>query len=126
MVYLVSHTAITDPLSIYTPVPSNSHLDLSLNMNLNPETTRHDDMYNVKFRQPDILYESVLFKAFHGVCYAMFKVISFVDNMSYLKSFNFIDVCINWLEKQLTELMTNPSHMFMERNLSKVIKQTPP
>ena len=31
-------------------------------MNLNPETTVHDYMYNVKYRLPNTLYEPVLFK----------------------------------------------------------------
>ena len=46
---------MTDPLSSTTPVPSNSLVDLNINMNLSPETTLHDDIYNVKHRQPDTL-----------------------------------------------------------------------
>ena len=36
---------------------------LNVNMNLNPETTVHDDMYNVKYGQLDTLYEPVLFES---------------------------------------------------------------
>ena len=72
---------MTDPLSSSTPAPSNSILDLNLNMNLNPETKVHDDMYNGKYREPDTLYETVLFetlKQFRVSC-AKFKVTSFID-----------------------------------------------
>ena len=49
----IAQTAMTDPLSSPTPASSNSLLDLNLNMNLNTETTLNDDMYNVKYRQPE-------------------------------------------------------------------------
>ena len=51
---------MTDPLYSSTPAPPNTLLDLNLNMNLNPETAMHDDMYNIKYRQTDTLYEPVL------------------------------------------------------------------
>ena len=31
-------------------------------MNLNPKIMVYDDVYNVKYRQPDTLYKPVLFK----------------------------------------------------------------
>ena len=49
LVHPVSHIAIGDPLFNSTPVPSNLLLDLNLNVNLNPETTVHDDINNVKY-----------------------------------------------------------------------------
>ena len=51
-----------DPLHSSTPAASNPLLDLNLKMNINPESTVHDDMYNVKYRQTDTLYEPVLFE----------------------------------------------------------------
>ena len=56
----------------------------------------------------------------------MFKVTSFVDFGPYLKSFNSLEGYIKWLEEQLIDTVIIPSHKFMEGNLSKVIKQTPP
>ena len=47
-------------LYISTPAPPKMFLDLHLNKNLNPETILlHDDIYNVKYRQTDVLYEPV-------------------------------------------------------------------
>ena len=48
-------------MSSYTPAQLNLLLDLNLNMNLNLETTVHDDIYNVKYRQTDALYECLIF-----------------------------------------------------------------
>ena len=53
--HLVSQTAMTDLLSNPTPAMSKLLLELNLNMNLNPETTVHDERYNVKSRQSDTL-----------------------------------------------------------------------
>ena len=44
---------MTDPLYSSTYAPSNLILDLNFNMNLK---TKHDYMYNVKYRQTDLLY----------------------------------------------------------------------
>ena len=62
LVQLVFQSVMTDPLSSSTPVPPNLLLDLSLNMNLNPKTTVDDNICNIKYRQPDNLYEPVLFE----------------------------------------------------------------
>ena len=62
LVTLVYQTAMTDLLSSSTLAPSNSHLDLNLNMNLNPATTVHDDIYNVKYKQPGTFYDPTLFE----------------------------------------------------------------
>ena len=80
---------MTDPVSRFIPAPPNSLLDLSLNIHSNPETTVHDDMYNAKYRQPDHLYEPVLFEPLNQfrVSHTMFKVMSYVDFGLYLKSF---------------------------------------
>ena len=52
--------------------------------------TVHDNTYNVKQRQPDTLYEPVMFEAIRQirVSCAMFKVTSYVDFEPYLKSLN--------------------------------------
>ena len=67
-------TAKTDPFPHLITAP-NVLLDSNLNMNLNPETTVHDDMYNVKYRKPDTLYEPILFQPLKKirVSSAMFK-----------------------------------------------------
>ena len=49
-VHLISHVIMTVMCPNSTCAPSNSHLDLKLNLSLNPETTVHDDMYNVKYQ----------------------------------------------------------------------------
>ena len=50
-------------------------------MNWNPESTVHDHMHNVKYRQSDTLHEPVLFEPLMQmiVSHAMFKVTSFAD-----------------------------------------------
>ena len=53
---------MTDPLSSATPTLLNSLLNLNLNINFNPETMMHD-IYNLKYRQMDTLYEPVLFES---------------------------------------------------------------
>ena len=85
-------------------------------MNLNPETTVHDDMYTLKYRQPDNLYETVLFEPLKQirVSHAMFKVTSFVDFRTYLMSFNCLEGCFKQLEKHLTDIITNPTDKPME------------
>ena len=54
-------------------------------MNLNHETVVHDDMYNVKYRQPVTLYEPLLFEPFkqNRVSCAVFPVTSFIDFRLY-------------------------------------------
>ena len=49
-------------------------------MILKPETTVYDDMYSVKYRQPNTLYEPILFESLKQitVSHVMFKVIRFV------------------------------------------------
>ena len=91
--HLVFHTAMIDPLFSSTPAPSNLLLAINLNMNFNPETTMHDDAHNVKKRQPDNLYESVLFEPLIQirVGHVMFKVTSFSDFWLYLKSFAYLE-----------------------------------
>ena len=78
---------MTDPLYSLTLALPNLLLDLNLNMNLNPETTMHGDMYTAKYRQPDAFYEPVLFQTYKKIkaSHAMFKVTGFVDFGPYLK-----------------------------------------
>ena len=76
---------------------SNLLSDLNLNRNLNPETMLHDDMYNVKNRQTDILYELVLFEQIR-VSFTFFRVTSFIDFVPYLESFNFLKKYIEKLK----------------------------
>ena len=59
-------------------------------MNFNPETMEHYGIYNVKYTQPNTLYEPVLLKPLKQiiVSHAMFKVTSFVDIGPCLKSFS--------------------------------------
>ena len=78
LVQLVFDPVMTDSLYSSTPALSYLLLDLNLNMNLNPETMVHNDMYNVKYRQTDTLYEPVLLKQIRVSC-AVFKVTSSVD-----------------------------------------------
>ena len=68
LVQLIFQFVMADPLSSSTPAPPNPLLDLNLNMNLNPETMVHDDMYNVKYRHIDTLYEPVLFEPLKQKC----------------------------------------------------------
>ena len=56
------HIAMTHPLSHSTSAPSNSQYDLHLTINLNHKMTMHDDMYDMKYKQPDILCDPVLFE----------------------------------------------------------------
>ena len=53
---------MTYPLPHSTLAAFDSLLDLNLNMNLNPEMTVHDNVYNVKYGQPDTLHKLVLFE----------------------------------------------------------------
>ena len=46
--HLIFQTVVIGPLYSPKHAPTNLLLDLNLNMNPNPETTMHDDMYNVK------------------------------------------------------------------------------
>ena len=119
MMHPVIQTAMTDPLSSPQPAPSNSLLDLNLTMNLNPEDTVHNDMYNVKYRQPDTLYGPILFKQLKQikVSCTMFEVTSFIDCGPNLKSFSSLKRYIKWLEEQLTDIITNPSHKIVKRTL---------
>ena len=69
----------------------------------------HDDMYHVKFRQPDTLYRPGLSKHLMQirVHHAMFKVTSITDFRPYLKSFSSIERYTRWMEGHLTDLVTN-------------------
>ena len=92
--FLYLQSIMTDPLSSPTPAPLHSLLvlNLNLNLNLNPKTTVHDDMNSMKYRQPNTLYELVLFIPLqHIVSHAMFKVTSFVDFRPYLMLFNSVE-----------------------------------
>ena len=62
-------------------------------MNFNPETKVHDDMYDIKYRQTDTLYETVLFKSLKHirVSCAMFKVTSFIYFALYSKLFDYLE-----------------------------------
>ena len=62
-------------------------------MNFNTETTVHDNMDSVKYKQHDTLYEPVLFATLKQiqVSHAMFKVTSFDDFGQYLKSFSYLE-----------------------------------
>ena len=60
LVHLAFQYVITDPLFSSTPAPLNPLLDLNLNMKLNPKTTVHDDIYKIKSRLPDTLYNQYL------------------------------------------------------------------
>ena len=84
----------------------------------------HGDIYSVKYRQPDILYEPVLFEPIKQIVVSstIIKVTGFVDFGTY---FYFPNRYIKWLEEQLTDIVPNPSHKFTEGKLSKVIMQTP-
>ena len=126
--HTISHVIVTDSLPNSTSLPSNPLLDLNLNMNLNPETTVHDNMYNVKYPNFDNLHEPVLFKPIRQVMVspAMCTVTSFINFGPYLQSFNCLEHHQNWLKEQLTDIVTNSSHRIMEGNLSKVIYQTQP
>ena len=54
------------------------------------------------------------------VSHAMFKVTSFVDFRPYLKSFDCLEDYIYQLSGQLTDVVTNPGHKYMEDGLSKL------
>ena len=71
-------------------------------MNLNLKMTLHDDMYNVKYQQPNTLHELVLFEPINQirVIHAMFNITGFMD-------------CLT--------IAFNPSHTFIESDFSKVI-----
>ena len=49
----------------------------------------HDDTYNVKYRHPNILYESVLFEPLQQIriSHAMFRLTSYTDFGPYIKVF---------------------------------------
>ena len=76
LIQLVFQSAMTTPLYSSTPAPSNPLLDLNLNMNVNPETMVPDNMFNLKYRQTNSLYEALLFEPIKQirVSHAMFKV----------------------------------------------------
>ena len=76
-------------------------------MNLNPETTVHDDMYNVKYRQHDTVYQPMFFEPLKQtkVSHSMFKVTSFVDFGPYLKSLSSLVRYTKGLKEQLTNIM---------------------
>ena len=61
----------------------------------------HDNMYNVKYRQTDTLYEPVLLESLEQirVSHATFKVMSFIDFGPCLESFGSLKKYIGWLEK---------------------------
>ena len=120
-------TTMTDPLLRPTHAPSNLLLDLNLNMNLNHETKMHDNTYNVKYRQFDTLYKSMLFEPLKPIreSHTTFKINSFVAFEHFLKSFSSIEIIIRCLEEQLTNIVTNSSHKFMKGNLFMIIDQTP-
>ena len=54
------------------------------------------------------------------VSHAMFKVISFVEFGSFIKSSNALQYYIYQLRDQLTDEVTNTRHKFIEDDLSKV------
>ena len=60
LVQLAFQSVITDPLHSSTLAPSNLLFDLNLNINLNPETSVHDDMHNVKYRQINYMNQHCL------------------------------------------------------------------
>ena len=84
----------------------------------------HDDTYNVKYMQPDTVYEPMLFEALKQIRinHAMLKVARFADFRPHLKSFSCLERYIKWLEEQLTNIVTNCTHNIMEGNLSKANK----
>ena len=91
------------------------------------ETTLHDSMYNMKYRQTDTFYEPVLFdilKQIRADC-AMFRVISFIDFGPYLESFTSLKCMLAVLENQQVDIVKNPSHKIMEHNLTMVIHVLP-
>ena len=102
---LVPQSVMTNPVFSAMPAPSNSLLDLNLNINFNPKNMVHDDMYDVKYRQPDTLHESVLFKPIRQITEssAMFEFTSFIDFRPCLQAFNPIEWYINELKEQLTD-----------------------
>ena len=83
----------------------------------------HDDMYNVKCRQMDTLYESLLFEPFKQIriSHAMFKMTSFIDFGPYFKSFLSLEKYVEQEKGQLTNIVKNSNHIFMEQNLYMVI-----
>ena len=82
--------------------------------------TVHGDMYKV-------IHDLVLFKPMRQIriSHATFKVTSFVDLRLYQKLFNPLECYINWLEAQLTNILTNPGHKFIKRYPTKVTDQVP-
>ena len=86
LVQLVSHVTMNHPLTNATSAALNPLLDLNLNMNLNPEITVHDDMYSVKYSQPDTLYDAMLFEPLKRirVSHDMFKATSLlISGLTY-------------------------------------------
>ena len=55
LMYLISHFTMPDPLPNSIHVQPNPLLDLNFKITLNPETSVHDDMYNVAYQLPDTL-----------------------------------------------------------------------
>ena len=108
--HLAFQTTMTDPKS--TPTPAHLHLllDLNLKMSLNPGTTVHDEINNVKYRQPDTLHEPVLSESLKQirVSHFMFRVNCCIDFRPYLKSFNSLERYIRWLQAQLGESSNKP------------------
>ena len=51
------------------------------------------------------------------VSHANFKVTGFVDFRPYLESLNSLEKYIGWLEEQLTDIVRNPKHKFIETEL---------
>ena len=72
---------MTNPLFSSTPLPPNPLLDFNLNTYLNPETTVHNYMYNVEYRQPGTLYKPVSLEPLMQirVSHALFEVTNVVD-----------------------------------------------
>ena len=97
-------------------------------MTLKPETMAHDAMYNVKYKQPHTLYESVSSEALKQIRYScvMFEVITFVAFGLYLKSFHSLERHIRELWEMLIDIERNLDHKFMEQNLSTFIDQIKP
>ena len=93
--------------------------DLNMNVNLIPETMVYDDMYNVKYRQPDTLYEPIILEPFKQIRVSciMFKVTRFVYFWPYLKSFSTLKRYVRKLEEQLTDIVKDPNNKFIEQKI---------
>ena len=93
LVHLVFHITTADPLHNMTPATSSPFLHLNLNIKLNPKTTMHGDVYNLKYGHPDTLHELVLFEQIRKTMlgHAMFKVMCFVEFLPYLRTFESLD-----------------------------------